>query len=306
MSDAEDRMDIAFIGLGGMGGPMARNLIGAGHRLHVWNRSPERAAALVEAGAELAATPAAAAAAAGCAITMLADDSAVEAVTFGPDGLLAGLGRAAVHVSMSTIGADCAERLAAAHRERGQGFVSAPVFGRPDAAARAQLFIVAAGAAADVARCALLFEALGRRSFVVGERPSQANVVKLSGNFMIMAAVEAMAEAMTIADRHGVDRETMLGVITGTLFDAPIYRNYGAMLVNDSFRPAGFAAELGLKDMRLLDAAAEKGRVPAPLLGIVRDRLRGLVARHGGDIDWAAVGKMVREAAGDADEGTSG
>lgn len=291
-------MEIAFIGLGGMGAPMARNLIAAGHRLRVWNRSRERAAALVDAGATLAASPAAATAGADAAITMLADDGAVEAVTFGADGLVAGLGAGAVHAAMSTISVACADRLAAAHRDRGQGFVSAPVFGRPDAAARAELFVIAAGAAADVERCQPLFEALGRRSFVVGERPSQANIVKLSGNFMIMAAVEAMAEAMTIAGRHGVDRATMLGVITGTLFDSPIYRNYGAMLVKDSFRPAGFAAELGLKDMRLLDAAAEQARVPAPLLGIVRDRLRGLVALHGPDIDWAALGKMVHDAAG--------
>jgi 3-hydroxyisobutyrate dehydrogenase-like beta-hydroxyacid dehydrogenase len=290
-------MDLAFIGIGGMGAPMARNLLAAGHRLQVWNRSASRAAALVEAGATLAASPARAAQAAECAITMLADDAAVEAVTFGPEGLVSGLKPGAIHVSMSTIGADCADRLAAAHADAGQGFVSAPVFGRPQAAAEAQLFVVAAGAPAAIERLQPVFQALGQRSFVVGERPSQANVVKLSGNFMIMGAVEAMAEALTIAARHGVERQAMLEVITGTLFGAPIYRNYGALLLGEQFRPAGFTAELGLKDMRLLDVAAEKARVPAPLLGLVRDRLRSLVAIHGPDIDWAALGKMVSEAA---------
>jgi 3-hydroxyisobutyrate dehydrogenase-like beta-hydroxyacid dehydrogenase len=294
-------MDLAFIGLGAMGVPMARNLLAAGHRLQVWNRSAERARPLTDLGAALASSPAQAAAAADCTITMLADDAAVEAVALGRDGLVAGLRPGAVHVSMSTIGVDFADRLAAAHAQAGQGFVSAPVFGRPQAAADAQLFVVAAGAADAVDRVQPLFSAIAQRTFVVGERPSQANVVKLSGNFMIMGAVEAMAEALTIAARHGVERKDMLEVITGTLFGAPIYRNYGALLLAEAYRPAGFTAELGLKDMRLLDAAAERARVPAPLLALVRDRLRSLVAVHGPDIDWAALGKMVSDAAGAAE-----
>jgi 3-hydroxyisobutyrate dehydrogenase-like beta-hydroxyacid dehydrogenase len=291
-------MDVAFIGLGAMGAAMARNLIGAGHRLHVWNRSADRAGALLEAGASWAEDPASAAAAADCAITMVADDAALEAVTFGPLGLVAGLRRGAVHVSMSTIGVGTAERLAAEHAANDQAFISAPVFGRPQAAASAELFVVAAGASDAIERCRPLFDAMARQTFVVGDRPLQANVVKLGGNFMIMAAVEAMAEEMAIGARHGVSPRTTLEVLTGTLFGAPIYRNYGALLVEERFRPAGFTAELGLKDMRLLDAAAEAARVPAPLLGMVRDRLRSLVALHGPDIDWAALGKVVADAAG--------
>jgi len=285
-------MKVGFIGLGRMGAAMAQNLVAAGHQVTVWNRSPDKAGPLVAAGATLAASPVEAAQGE-VVMSMLADDAALAAVTFGDDGIAAG---PALHVSHSTIGVAMAERLAA---EAGTGgFVSAPVFGRPAAAEAAKLFVVAAGAAADLDRCAPLFDAIGQRTYRVGEAPSAANLVKLSGNFMIMAAVEAMAEAMTLADKGGVDRRILLDVLTGTLFDAPIYRTYGEFLVEDRFRPAGFTAPLGLKDMGLVDAAATASRVPMPLLGIVRDHLRTAIATEGEDIDWAAAGLAVRRAAG--------
>jgi 3-hydroxyisobutyrate dehydrogenase-like beta-hydroxyacid dehydrogenase len=285
-------MKVGFIGLGRMGAAMAQNLVTAGHEVTVWNRSPDKAGPLVAAGATLAASPVEAAQGE-VVMSMLADDHALAAVTFGPDGIAGG---PALHVSHSTIGVAMAERLAA---EAGTGgFVSAPVFGRPAAAEAAHLFVVAAGAAAHLDRCAPLFEAIGQRTFRVGDTPSAANLVKLSGNFMIMAAVEAMAEAMTLADKGGVDRRTLLDVLTGTLFDAPIYKTYGDFLVEDRFRPAGFTAPLGLKDMGLVDAAATASRVPMPLLGIVRDHLRSAIATEGEDVDWAAAGLAVRRGAG--------
>jgi len=285
-------MKVGFIGLGRMGAAMAANLIAAGHDVTVWNRSPHKAAPLAERGATIAATPADAAQGS-VVMTMLADDRALEAVAFGPDGIA---GAPALHVSHSTIGVALAERLAA---EAGPGgFVSAPVFGRPAAAEAAQLFVVAAGDPAALDRCAPLLDAIGQRTFRVGDAPPAANLVKLSGNFMIMAAVEAMAEAMTLAEKGGVDRRTLLDVMTGTLFDAPIYRTYGAFLVEDRFRPAGFTAPLGLKDMGLVDAAATAARVPMPLLGIVRDHLRAAIAIEGEDVDWVAAGLAVRRAAG--------
>ena len=286
-----EAMKIAFVGLGQMGVPMALNLLRAGHTVRVWNRSPERAAPLLSNGAVLAQSAADAAKGCDVAISMLADDVAVMSVTVEPDGLCDGLAKGALHVAMGTISVDAADKLARAHAERGQGYVSAPVFGRPDAAVGAQLSILAAGAEEEVARCAPLFEALGKRTFVVGSRPSQANIVKLSGNFMIMAATQAMSEAMAIALQHGVDRETVLEIMTGTLFDAPIYRNYGAMIVKDTFRPAGFTAKLGLKDMTLLGNAFDADDVSAPFLSVVQDRLRALIEQQGPDIDWAAIGK---------------
>lgn len=295
MTAMTQSMKIGFVGLGAMGVGMAARLIAAGHDVALWNRSPERAAPLLAIGARFASSPADAAVGAAVVVTMLADDQAVEAVVHGPDGLIAGLDAGAMHLSMSTIGPDCAVALTAAHADAGQVYVAAPVFGRPDAAAKGALFIVAAGPMAAIAQADPLFAALGQRHFAVGDTPSQANIVKLIGNFMILAATEAMGEAMAIAGEAGVPSQTMLAVLTGTLFDAPIYRNYGAMLVEQRFRPAGFTAELGLKDMRLLDKAADRLRVAAPFLSTLRDRLRTLIARHGPDIDWAATGQLARE-----------
>ncbi len=288
---------LAFVGLGSMGAPMAARLVAAGHRVTVWNRSAGRTAPLVEAGASAAATPAAAVAAAQIVFTMLADDAALDAVASGPDGLVAGMSPGALHVSMSTIAPATAERLAATHAAAGQAYVAAPVFGRPPAAAAGALFILASGADADIARAAPLLAALGQRLFPVGSAPRQANVVKLAGNFMIMAATEAMGEAMAVAGQAGIAPATLLEVFTGTLFDSPITRNYGAMLVEERFHPAGFSAALGRKDMRLFAEVAAAAQVPAPFLTTIEAQLAALVARHGPDIDWAAIGALPAEAA---------
>ncbi|MBB3693247.1 NAD(P)-dependent oxidoreductase [Sphingomonas sp. BK580] len=285
-------MKVGFIGLGQMGGAMARNLLKAGHEVSVWNRSADKAAPLTEAGARAASSPADAAQGE-VVMTMLADDRAVEAVVWGEDGIAAA---PALHVSHSTIGVALAERLAA--ESRAGGYVSAPVFGRPPAAEAGKLFVVAAGEDAAIDRAQPLFDAIGQRTFRVGERAPAANLVKLSGNFMIMAAVEAMAEAMTLAERGGVARAALLEILTETLFGAPVYRTYGELLVRDEFRPAGFPAPLGLKDMTLADAAATAYRVPMPLLGIVRDHLRGTIAAEGEDIDWSAMALALRRGAG--------
>jgi 3-hydroxyisobutyrate dehydrogenase-like beta-hydroxyacid dehydrogenase len=286
-------MKVGFIGLGQMGHAMAGNLLKAGHELTVWNRSPEKAKDLLGRGARWAESPGQAADG-DVVMTMLADDHALEAVVYGDGGILAA---PALHVSHSTISVPLAERLARDHGVR-SGFVSAPVFGRPAAAQAAKLFVVTAGQPDLVARCEPLFAAIGQRSFHVGDSPSAANLVKLGGNFMIMAAVEAMAEAMTLVEAGGVERRAMLEVLTGTLFNAPIYHTYGELLVEDRFRPAGFAAPLGLKDMNLADSAATASRVPMPLLGVVRDHLRAAIATEGEDIDWSSVALAVRKAAG--------
>lgn len=284
-------MRIGFIGLGQMGGAIAANLIKAGHEVTVWNRSTDKTDALVDAGAARAARPVDAAQG-DLVMTMLADDRAVEDVAFGEGGIV---GAPALHVGHSTISIALADRLAT---DSGTGgYVSAPVFGRPPAAAAGKLFVVAAGVEAALDRCEPVFADIGQRTFRIGDKPSAANLVKLSGNFMIMAAVEAMAEAMTLAEKGGVDRQTLLEVLTGTLFGAPVYHIYGEILLEDRFRPAGFAAPLGLKDMTLADTAATSLGAPMPLLGIVRDHLRSVIATEGPDLDWAGIALAVRKSA---------
>jgi 3-hydroxyisobutyrate dehydrogenase-like beta-hydroxyacid dehydrogenase len=291
-------MQIGFIGLGQMGAAIAANLVRAGHDVAVWNRSAEKAKPLIKNGATLAASPRAVASGRDAVVSMLADDVALEGVLAGENGLLAGLKAGALHISMSTIGVATADDVAARHAERGQRFVSAPVFGRPEAAAAAKLFVAAAGDAADLQFARPLFEAISQRVFHVGNTPSAANLVKLCGNFMILATIEAMAEAMTLAEKGGVPKAKLLEVLTGTLFDAPVVRTYGAILVDERFRPAGFAAPLGLKDMHLASHAAEARRVPMPLLSLLRDHLLETLAKEGEDIDWSGIARTTARNAG--------
>jgi 3-hydroxyisobutyrate dehydrogenase-like beta-hydroxyacid dehydrogenase len=291
-------MRIGFIGLGNMGAAIAANLLKAGHELSVWNRSAAKAASLVDAGAQLAATPKDAATARAAVITMLADDSALESVLHGETGLLAGLDKGALHVSMSTIAVATADRLNDEHHSRGQRFMCAPVFGRPEAAVAGKLFIVAGGDPADIEFADPLCRAAAQRVFGVGKKPSAASLVKLCGNFMILSAIESMAEAMTLAEKGGVRKAQLLEVLTGTLFDAPLFRGYGKALVDGRFRPAGFAAPLGLKDMRLAAQSADALRVPMPLLGLLRDHLLQTIAVEGEDIDWSGIGLTIAKNGG--------
>ena len=291
-------MEIGFIGLGHMGAGIAANLVRAGHRVAVWNRTPDKARRLIEAGAVLVASPKAAAADRDIVLTMLADNAALADVLAGDRGLFAGLKPGALHVSMSTISVATADQTAAAHRSRGQHFLCAPVFGRPEAAQAAKLFIVAAGDAADFKAAEPLFSAIGQRVFYIGEKPSAANLVKLCGNFMILSAIESMGEALALAAKGGVAKQLLLDVLLGTLFDSAVYRVYGPLLAADKFRPAGFAAPLGLKDMRLAAESADTLRVPMPLLSLLRDHLLQTIAQEGEDIDWSAIAGTIAKNAG--------
>lgn len=290
-------MNVGFIGLGRMGAGMAANLLQAGHRVTVYNRTPEKAAALIAQGAKAAARVADA-----CrgeaVITMLANDEAVESVAFGKDGIVQSLPAGAVHVSSSTIGVALSERLTQAHAKAGQRFVAAPVFGRPDAAAARKLFVIAAGAPAAVAAAAPIFEAIGQRTFVLSESPKAANLVKLSGNFLIAAMIESLGEALALVGKGGIDPRQYLEMLTSTLFDVPIYKNYGGLIASGRFEPAGFAAPLGQKDIRLTLAAAEELRVPMPLASLLRDRFLTLLAQGGDHLDWSAIGRLAAKDAG--------
>lgn len=291
-------MRIGFVGLGKMGAAMAANLIAAGHEVTVYNRSLHKAAPLVELGAT-AAAKLADACGGDAVMTMLADDNAVESTAFGEAGIIAALRPGTIHVSCSTIGVALARRLAQAHADAGRRYISAPVFGRPEAAAAAKLFVVAAGAPDAVEQCKPLFDAIGQRSFVMSDQPHAANLVKLSGNFLIAAVIESLGEAMALVGKGGIDLHAYLDLLTSALFNAPVYRTYGALIVNRQFEPAGFSAPLGQKDIRLTLAAAEELRVPLPLASLLRDRFLTLLAQGGDALDWSAISQLAAKDAGE-------
>ncbi|HYA41824.1 MAG TPA: NAD(P)-dependent oxidoreductase [Syntrophobacteraceae bacterium] len=293
-------MKVRFIGLGQMGSGMAANLLKAAHEVTVYNRTAGKVEALVKQGARPA-VRVADACRGEAVITMLADDGALESIAFGNEGVVASLGKGCLHVSMSTISVALSEKLAAGHSEAGLRFVAAPVFGRPEAAAAGELFIVAAGARDAVDACMPLFDALGQKTFIFGDNPPAANLVKLSGNFLIASAIEALGEAMALVGKAGIDRYRYLDFLTSTLFGAPIYKNYGALIAGQKFEPAGFAAPLGHKDMRLALEAADKFRVPMPLASLVKDRLLRVLARDGEKLDWSAIARLAAEDAGSRD-----
>jgi len=295
-------MRIGFIGLGQMGSAMAANLLEAGHKVVVYNRSPEKAAPLVALGATAAGTIADACRG-DAVITMLADDIAVERTVFGDGGILASLARGAIHISCATISVEMSRRLAQAHEQASQRYVAAPVFGRPEAAAAAKLFVVASGASDAVEDARPLLNAIGQRTFVMSPRPEAANLVKLSGNFLIAAVIESLGEAMALVGKAGIDQGAYLDVLTSTLFTAPVYRTYGALIAENRFEPAGFAAPLGQKDIRLTLAAAEALGVPMPLASLLRDRFIALIAQGGETLDWSAIGRLAAQDAGAGVEG---
>ncbi len=290
-------MNIGFIGLGNMGHGMATNLLKAGHQITVYNRSPGKAEALVQQGA-IAARNVAEASTGEVVFTMLSDDEAVENVTFGENGIVASLAPGATHVSSSTISVALSERLAAAHAEAGQQYAAAPVFGRPEAASAAKLFVIAAGAPQVLEPLVPLFDAIGQRTFVVSDQPHTANLVKLSGNFLLASAIETVSEAVALVGKAGVNRQQYVDILTSTLFAVPAYQIYGGLIARQEFEPAGMAASLGLKDVRLVLAAAEGLQVPLPVASVLRDRLLTLVATGGGHLDWSALATLADRDAG--------
>jgi 3-hydroxyisobutyrate dehydrogenase-like beta-hydroxyacid dehydrogenase len=284
-------MNVGFIGLGRMGAGMAANLLKAGHHVTVYNRTPAKAQVLVAQGAKLAASVTEACQG-GAVITMLADDEAVEGVALGRNGIIDSLPAGGLHVSSSTISVALSQRLSDEHAAAGQHFVAAPVFGRPEAAAAGHLFVVVGGDPAAVEAAEPLLEAVGQRTFVVSDIPKNANLVKLSGNFLGASVIESLGEALALIGKGGIDQRRYLDFLTSTLFDAPIYKTYGSLIATGSFKPAGFAAPLGQKDIRLVLAAAEDLGVPMPVASLLRDRFLTLIAHGGDQLDWSAIGRL--------------
>ncbi|MGA2398703.1 MAG: NAD(P)-dependent oxidoreductase [Steroidobacteraceae bacterium] len=290
-------MKLGFIGLGRMGTAMAANLVRAGHEVTVFNRTPGKSSALLALGAREAASLAEA-----CGgeivITMLADDQAAADIVLGSGGVVENLSKGAIHLSMSTISVALSKRLAEAHQQAGQRYVAAPVFGRPDMAAAAKLFIVAAGDPAAIDACKSVFEALGQKTSTIGAEPSAANLVKLTANFLQAAVIESLGEAIALIGKAGIDRRAYVELLTSTIFTAPAYKIFGPLIADGKFGPAAFAAPLGYKDIRLALAEAETLRVPMPLASLLHDRFLRLFAQGGDTLDWSAIGGLATQDAG--------
>lgn len=289
-------MNVGFIGLGNMGQPIARNLLKAGHEVVVFNRTKRKAQDLTTWNARVAeklpeaCTPS-------VVVTMLSDDHAVAECVFREDGILSRLPAGGVHVSLSTISVKLSQHLAEKHRQHGQSYVASPVFGRPPAAESAQLVVVAAGPGEAVERVRPLLEAIGRKLFVLGEDAPRANALKLAGNFLIASVLEALSEAFALARKHGIESAQALEILN-TLFQSPVYEGYGRLMVERRFEPAGFKMTLGLKDVRLVLAAADAASVPMPFASLVHNQLLSGVGRGLGDADWSALSRLVAENAG--------
>jgi len=292
-------MKLGFVGLGSMGFAMAESLLSQGHQLFVYNRAHAKAQPLHEAGARICATPGEAAREAEVVVSMLADDAAVEACTFGPSGILSELRPGAVHVSCSTISLACCDRLASAHADAGQGYVAAPVFGRPDAAAAKKLWLLAAGKPADVERAFPVLEALGRGVTRLGDEARVASLVKLTGNVFIASLIESLGEAFALTRKAGVAPELVLELFKNVFGQGSlILENYAAQVVKGSYEHAGFKAKLGLKDLRLALSAADQLEVPLPTASLVRDQLLSAVANGQGELDWAVIARAAAQRAG--------
>jgi 3-hydroxyisobutyrate dehydrogenase-like beta-hydroxyacid dehydrogenase len=293
--------EIGFVGLGHMGTAMAANLVASGRRVIAYVRRPDRIGELEALGFR-GTTDIADLLDCKVVISMLPDDDAVREIVFGRkdvgvEGLAAGMMGGAIHLSMSTISTAAASMLAGEHARNGQGYVAAPVFGNPDAAKARQLFIVAAGAAADVERCQPIFDALGQRTFVVGARQEEANLIKLLGNMMSATALEMLAEVVAVVRKRGLDPQLLIDIMTSTMFGGRAHKIYGDKIARQAYAP-GFVLPLVLKDVRLALAEAEKAGVPMPSVGVVRDRLITGIARGYGELDWTALGLIAAEEAG--------
>ena len=293
--------EIGFVGLGHMGTAMAANLAAAGHQVIAYVRRPDQMDKLVALGLKPT-TDITKLFDCQIVISMLPDDSAVRDVVLGREelgiaGLAPGLKRSAIHLSMSTISTAAASDLAKVHAVHGQGYVAAPVFGNPDAAKARQLFIIAAGAPADVERCQPLFDSLGQKTFVVGTDPGHANLIKLLGNMMTATTLEVLGEVVAVARKRGLDPGPFLDIMRSTMFGGRAHKIYGDKIVRQSYG-AGFVMPLVLKDVRLALTEAENAGAPMPSVDVVRDRLITGIARGYGELDWSALGLIAAEEAG--------
>lgn len=293
-----DSLQVGFIGLGAMGLPMARNLLQAGVKLKVYNRTRSKAEELASLGAEIVDTPAAVCTPDGIAIAMVSNDDALREIVLGENGIGNALGKGGVHLSMSTIAPQTASELADYHQQRGAFYVAAPVSGRPEAAAAKQLLMWLSGDASAKERVAPLLTAMGRGNFDLGDDPALGHVAKVAVNVLVINAIEVLAEMFAFTEKNGLDPKVFADAITESFFAAPVYKIYGNLLSRGQLPDPGFKLSLALKDMNLALNIGNSSATPLPLVSALRDRLLAGVAKGRGDLDITVLQQSIREDAG--------
>lgn len=288
---------VSFIGLGAMGGAMAGKLADQ-FDLVVFDLDPTKAAAVKGKRVTIAASVAEAVKPGGVLLTMLPNDDAVLAVAAGDDGAAARLGRGGLHINTSTVSPQASRTLSALYEACGGTYLAAPVWGRPPSAASGKLVCSLAGPAQAKQRARIYLDALSLKIQDFGEEPYQANVAKIVGNFLVASAIEALGEGLTIAEKHGLDRHTLVELLVSTIFDCRIYNIYGPLIAAQASGPAGFTAELGRKDLGLIREVAAEVGVPVPFQNIIENRLTTTIAKGRGKEDWSALSWLAAEDAG--------
>jgi 3-hydroxyisobutyrate dehydrogenase-like beta-hydroxyacid dehydrogenase len=278
-------MKIAFLGLGKMGTPIVRRLLGAGHEVTVWNRTRATADALTTDGASVAATPAEAIAGQELIFSSLKDDATHEDLFFGPGGVIEAIQPGQLHISLSTLSVALSRRFTEEHAKRGQGFLGAPVFGRPNVAADGRLWIAVAGAEDAVTKARPALEPLSRGITVIGTEPWQAHALKLGGNFMIASMIQTLSEAMVFATSQGIDPQTFFTTVNSALFQSPFYENYAKVMLTPPEQP-GATIQLGAKDTRLFREAGAAAGFESGMAAYLASELQGTIDDGAGEGDW--------------------
>ena len=280
---------VGFLGLGSMGRAMAARLMAAGHDVVVWNRSAGPREELASQGAIAVDNPGEALAV-DLSISMLANDVAVDAVLC-DDNLPS---HRIVHANMASVSPDMAKILSARFEQAGHGYVASPVLGRPNVAASGGLNILAAGSTEDIALLQPLFEAMGTRTWPLGELPHTANVVKIAVNYTIIHALQALAESISIASSAGVKPTDFVEVLTSTLFGGVVFTGYGNLIAERDYTPAAFTLDLGLKDLGLAESTAQAAGISLPSSPLLRELFEAALADPElADKDWSAVAEIT-------------
>lgn len=288
-------MNIGFIGLGNLGTPIAENLLEKHAGMYIYNRTTEKTKPLQEKGALVCQSVKDLAEKCDVVFSIVSNDKAIREITGGEDGIAMNLKAGAIHVSMSTILPSTSDELFTLHQKNGSVYIASPVAGRPEAAQAKKLNFMVSGSADALEKVKpLLIDAGGVNAWEYGEESGSANVAKLCTNYMIMAALQSMSEAIYLGEKSGIDAGGLMKMLTSTIFSCPIYTNYGSIVLDETYTTAAFTLELGLKDATLVKTQAEKAGAKMPLGKLIQEEYQKLFDDGYKDYDWSALALSVK------------